>query len=63
MSKEIPLYNRKNEITYYTIVDNDMYDYLMQWKWRYANGYAIRGTREGGRSGKYVSIRMHRVVL
>jgi hypothetical protein len=62
MPKEIPL--TQGEIA---IVDDDMYDYLMQWKWcvsrsgsvgrRKADPYAVR--REKGTTS---SIRMHRVV-
>ena len=62
MSKEIPLYNKKKEITSYTMVDDDNYDYLMQWKWRNAHGYAMRGERIGGRDGRYVEYRIHRIV-
>lgn len=41
-------------------VDDDMYDFLSQWKWRYSNNYAVRGDRT---SGKYKTIWMHRVIL
>jgi hypothetical protein len=43
------------------IVDDDMYDYLNQWKWFYhVNGYALRTYKENGKSKKE---RMHRAVI
>jgi len=60
MAKEIFLTQDK-----VTIVDNEDYDYLMQWKWQFHNGYARRtqhicmiGTK---RIKKQVAL--HRVVL
>lgn len=54
--KMIPLTQGKS-----AIVDDDIYDYLMQWKWHAflnnnKNYYAIRGNRREGR------VPMHRVV-
>ena len=44
----------------YTIVDDDMFDYLNQYKWHLSdNGYAVR--RPWGPNGSY-TIRMHRIV-
>lgn len=43
-----------------TIVDDDMYEYLNQWKWRYMGKYAVRGCRI---AGKYKTIWMHREIL
>ena len=42
------------------IVDDDVFDYLSQWNWFYHKGYAARHTR---RSGKSITIWMHRVIL
>ena len=49
----------------YAIVDDDMLDYLSQWRWKAKpngsrnNVYAVRNVRVGGRC---VTLRMHRVV-
>jgi hypothetical protein len=58
--KEIPLYNKKKEIVAYTIVDDDKYDFLIQWRWRKAKDYVVRGERK---DGKYKTIWMHRVIM
>jgi hypothetical protein len=53
---EIPLSKGK-----VAIVDDDMYDYLSQWKWFYhKNGYALRSYRK---DGNYKKERMHRAVI
>jgi hypothetical protein len=59
MSKQIKLTQGK-----YAIVDDDMFDYLNQWKWfpaPYANGN-LRA-RRNGRKGEPPSIYMHRVIM
>jgi len=57
--KQIPLTQGK-----FAIVDDEDYDYLMQWKWKASPGrstwYATRG--EGGSNGKQTTICMHRVI-
>ena len=52
--KEIPLTQGK-----VAIVDDEDFEYLNQWKWFYAEGYALR--RVAGLRGKQV--RMHREIL
>lgn len=53
--KRIPLTQGK-----FALVDDKDYDWLMQWKWTYANaGYAKRKYREGG---KQHTVLMHRVI-
>jgi hypothetical protein len=42
------------------IVDDDKYEYLMQWKWHYNCGYA---ERKEYRNGKQIHIAMHRFLL
>ena len=59
MAKEIQLTRGK-----IAIVDDDMYDYLMQWKW-YAHSlsgkfYSTRCIRIGG---KKITILMHRIIM
>lgn len=49
--KQIPL--TQNKIA---IVDDDLFDYLNQWKWYYNSGYACRKV-----NGKHLG--MHRVVM
>jgi hypothetical protein len=48
-----------------TIVDEEDYDWLNQWKWHYSKvrdtGYAVRGDRIS--SGKLKIIRMHRLIV
>ena len=61
MSKQIQLSQGK-----YTIVDDEDYEYLNQWKWCIsADGYAIRTTQHKNEKGRYTSIaiRIHRVVM
>lgn len=44
----------------FTLVDDEDYDYLMQWKWHLStDGYAFRTT---SKDGKRVSIIMHRLI-
>lgn len=57
--KQIPLTQGK-----FAIVDDEDYDYLMQWKWQFTGGkYASRIHREKMGRGAYVErIIMHRLV-
>lgn len=57
--KLIPLKKRDGTVVAHAIVDDDIFDYLSQWTWRYQNaghGYAGRG--EGRRM-----VLMHRVIM
>lgn len=56
--KKIPLTQGKS-----ALVDERDYEYLMQWKWCYHNGYAVRNARRPGRGPGRGLIRMHRVIL
>lgn len=50
----------------YTLVDNDDYEYLSQWKWRYHNlGYAVRTMHVAYINGKAIKkeIMMHRLIM
>ena len=51
------LKNKRIELTKgkFTLVDDDMFDYLSQWKWCVTNGYACR-------KYKNKDIKMHRVI-
>jgi hypothetical protein len=55
MVKEIPL--TKGHVA---IVDDEDYEYLNQWKWCSATGYASRVSLDGG---KRTEIRMHRLLV
>lgn len=56
MPKELPI---NSQVT--AIVDDDMFDYLSQFKWRIdRNGYILRGTRK---NGHYKNIWMHQEVI
>lgn len=59
MTKEIPLTRGK-----FVIVDEDAYDYLMQWKWHYDGYYAVRTEVIGRKNKRSVEkkIWMHRVI-
>ncbi len=47
----------------FALVDDDMYDHLMQWTWHIRNGgYAAHPYREAGRGSKQRLILMHRLV-
>jgi hypothetical protein len=49
-----------------TLVDDEDYPFLSQWKWQYgANGYAVRDEYLGKVSNRYINrtILMHRVLL
>lgn len=51
---------------YRTIVDDDMYKYLNQWKWCYARGYAMRRVYikgSGRKENKGYGIYLHNLVL
>lgn len=52
--KSIPLNKGK-----FALVDDEDYEYLMQWKWYENKGYAVRGINIGGKIHK---ILMHRVI-
>ena len=54
MAKKIPLTQGKS-----AIVDDDDFDFLMQWKWYFNGKYAVRGVNTG-KTGK--KIWMHRVI-
>src|SRR5437879_551244 len=43
-----------------TVVDDEDYPFLMQWKWYYSAGYA---ERKGKLNGKQTHVQMHRVLL
>lgn len=60
MVKKIPLTRG-----YFAIVDDDDYDFLMQWKWSYRDGYAKRSEHVSLGNGlrKQVPIPMHGVIL
>lgn len=50
----------------FAIVDDEDYEYLMQWKWRVSNaGYAVRTQHLGFNGKRYgtKTISMHRVIL
>ncbi len=49
----------------HAIVDSENYEYLMQWKWTYCDGYAYRAVFMGSINGKKKSkkIRMHRIIV
>ena len=53
--KKIPLTQGK-----FAIVDDEDYEWLMQWKWSYHNGYARRQIWNGG---KPIRIYMHRLIM
>jgi hypothetical protein len=60
MTREIPLYC-KGQIVGYTLVDDEDFDWLSQWRWGLlCNGrYAGRGVSVGG---KNKTILMHRII-
>jgi hypothetical protein len=61
MTKEIPLSKG-----FFTIVDDEDYDFLIQWRWHYSNGYAGRRVKLGKTiNGKRqrCTLYMHRVLL
>src|ERR1051325_11907597 len=47
----------------WSVVDDDIYESLAKYKWRSDKGYAVRGTRIGGRGSPYHTIHLSRVVL
>ena len=55
MTKTIPLSAGKQ-----AVVDDEDYDYLIQWKWSFNGRYAARCVKSGGRSR---SIYMHREIM
>jgi hypothetical protein len=64
MTKLIPLTERptispKNR---YAIVDDEDYEWLSQWRWFYANGYATRANKCKDNDG-WSSVQMHRAIL
>ena len=58
--KQIPLTQGK-----FALVDDEDYEYLMQWRWYYDHGYAIRNTFVSRAEGKQTNKRtyMHREIL
>jgi hypothetical protein len=60
MTKQIPLRSKSGEIRAYALVDDDDYDYLMQWKWHLSSsGYARRSEKIDGKMHRFM---MHRVI-
>lgn len=56
--KKIPLTQDK-----FASVDDIDYAFLMQWKWFFSQGYAVRNSRKSDGLSKHTGILMHRVVL
>lgn len=56
--KKIPLTQDK-----FATVDDIDYEFLMQWKWCFHEGYAKRGSHKSDKLNKQKLIFMHRVVL
>jgi len=69
--KKIRLINPKSDVPVYALVDDQDYEWLMQWEWRLALGYAVRRvvvdriiTPENMGSGERVrNIQMGREIL
>ena len=56
--KQIPLSQGK-----LAIVDDEDYDFLMQWKWFYSRGYAVRSVYcKKGDDGKPQTLWMHKIL-
>ena len=55
MTKSIPLTKGK-----FALIDDEDYDWLMQWKWVYSNGYAFRWSKGGKKYRKGTF--MHRMI-
>ena len=53
--QKIPLTKGK-----FTIIDDEDFDLLNQWKWYSAHGYAVRNIYD---NGKHYQLRMHRLLL
>lgn len=45
------------------LVDDEDFEFLSQWKWHYAKGYAIRNVRLTPGDGGRISEIMHRVIM
>jgi hypothetical protein len=58
--KQIPLTQEK-----FALVDDEDYEFLMQWKWYFSQGYAARGASYVDCNGKSKTkiLKMHRVLL
>lgn len=65
MTREIPLYY-KGQIVAHTLVDDEDYDFLMQWRWNYYGRYVERGVTAAEQNAPAWDgtriITMHRVV-
>jgi hypothetical protein len=59
----IPLRSRAGFLRGYTTVDADDAEWLSEWVWRNGSGYAVRGLRQGGRTGRLHAVRVHREVM
>jgi hypothetical protein len=64
----IVLRNRKGDVVGHALVDDADYDWLNQWRWCLGNrrthgAYVVRSEQAGGRNGKKVTVRMHRLIL
>lgn len=45
------------------LVDDADYEWLMQWKWQYGKGYAVRYERNKKTKGRSIAYLMHRVIM
>lgn len=48
---------------YVTIVDDEDYEWLNQWRWYYKGGYAVRNIPDLTKPSKQTTMRMHRAIL
>lgn len=62
--KKIPLRDKDGVIIDHALVDDEDYDFLMQWKWSRVKGHSTYyATRSSRINGKSKNVRMHRVIL
>lgn len=63
--RRIPLRDRHGKVRRYAFVDDEDYEYLMQWRWHLNTyGYAVRNQYLGGgsKNSKSENIAMHRLL-
>lgn len=63
--KRIPLYSTEGELRAHALVDDDLYEWLAQWRWFLSDGYVARYAGWRDEDGRRVQrqVKLHRQIM